>query len=190
MVLATRIDNLKNYWYLATNFRNGYELIQSYRSGPPCEKAVRWDGSRLVHPANRDGFVGTILELWKDRCYTRNNFYQPQDGDNIVDAGAHVGLFSISMALENPRCNILALEPFHENYSCLTRNLAELKITSVLALPYAIGGEQSTAFMKPVGDRSIDHLMQRMPGRETRRVEVISLPGILDRIDGDRVAML
>ena len=165
-------------------------MIQSFRSGPPCAKAVRWNGSQLVHPADRDGLVGTILELWKDRCYTRQDFYQPRDGDFIVDAGAHVGLFSISMALENPRCRILALEPFHENFACLKRNLQELGITNVNPLQCAVGGEQRTAFMKPVGDRSIDHLLQTMPDSESSPVDVISLPGILNRLDTHRVAML
>lgn len=190
MVTATRIDNLKNYWYLATHFRNGYQLIRSFRNGPPCGKAVRWNGSQLVHPENRDGFVGTILELWKDRCYTREDFYQPRDGDWIVDAGAHVGLFSIAMALENPRCQILALEPFQENYACLQRNLQALGIDNVSPLHCAVGGEQRTAFMKSVGDRSIDHLLQSTPDSETRSVAVLSLAGILDRLGTDRVAML
>jgi FkbM family methyltransferase len=190
MVAAARIENLKSYLYLATHFRNGVDLIRAYRNGPPCGSAVRWNGDRIIHPQNRDGLVGTILELWKDRCYTRDGFYRPQDGDYVVDAGAHVGLFSLSMALENPNCHVLALEPFQENYVCLRENLRVSKVTNVEALPMALGGGQWTAFMKPVGSRSIDHLLQSLPDDQSRPVQVVSLSGVLEHLGIDRVAML
>ena len=99
MLWNRRMAHLKTYFYLATNFRNGLDLIRSFRNGPNCHVAILRDGTRLVHPRDREGFVGTMLELWQDRCYTRDGFYHPCAGDQIVDVGAHVGLFSLSMAL-------------------------------------------------------------------------------------------
>ena len=190
MVAARRLDNLKNYLFLASKFRNSYELIRAFRSGPPCDTAVMWNGNRVFHPKDRAGFVGTILELWKDHCYTREDFYHPQAGDQVVDAGAHVGLFSLSMAFENPECRVLALEPFEENYECLVENLHQAGVTNVIALRCALGGSQEQAFMQSVGTRSIDHLLQDEPTEDGQAVPVISLGGILAKLGVERVAML
>lgn len=200
MVMATRVENLKNYFYLASTFRNGFELIRAYRNGPPCGAAVMWNGDRIVHPKGRSGFVGTILELWKDQCYTRERFYEPKSGDYVVDAGAHVGLFSLSMAFANSDCHVLALEPFDENYQCLRENIRVANVSNVTALPVALGGIEGTAFMKAVGERSIDHFLQSRPddvrddvSEDTvngKPVRVISLVGVLNHLRTDRVAML
>ena len=93
-----QLANALDYLYLMSTFRNGLSLVRAARGGPLCQEAVLWNGQRVSHPAGRDGFVGTILELWKEQCYTRDGFYEPAEGDQIIDAGAHVGLFSIWLA--------------------------------------------------------------------------------------------
>ncbi|MDG1872965.1 MAG: FkbM family methyltransferase [Mariniblastus sp.] len=185
-----RAENLKNYLYLATCFRNSLPLIWAFRNGSSCTTAVLWNGTRLVHPEGRGGLVGTILEVWRERCYTRNGFYIPQDGDQIVDAGAHVGLFSLFMASQNPNCKILSLEPFPENYHCLEKNILSSKATNITALPYALGAESQVAFIKPVGERSIDHLLQTSSDPDSREVQVVSLSDVLSQLQTDNVAML
>ena len=80
-----RFENLKKYLYLTATFRNSVELIRAFRNTSGCHTAVLWNGIRIVHPADRDGLVGTILELWKDRCYTPRGFYTPRSGDQIVE---------------------------------------------------------------------------------------------------------
>jgi FkbM family methyltransferase len=185
-----RAENLKNYLYLATYFRNSLPLIRAFRNGSCCTTAVLWNGTRLVHPEGRGGLVGTILEVWRERCYTRDGFYVPKDGDQIVDAGAHVGLFSLFMALKNPKCNILSLEPFPENYECLQKNIISAKASNVTALPYALGAKSQLAFIKPVGARSIDHLLQTSSEPDSSAVQVINLSDVLSQLQSDNVAML
>ena len=190
MIMNRRVENLLNYLYLARTFRNSGQLIRAYRSGPPCETAVMWNGTQLRHPAGRGGLVGTILELWKDQCYTPRGFYTPQPGDWIVDAGAHVGLFSLFMARQQPACHILALEPFAENYACLLRNVEAARATQVTPLPLALGGRCGHATMQPVGERSIDHLLQSESTAEGQQVEVASLDDIRERIPSGKIAFL
>ena len=61
-MMTRRLENLRNYCYLAARFRNSPQLIRAYRDGPPCETAVLWNGTQLTHPPGRGGLVGTILD--------------------------------------------------------------------------------------------------------------------------------
>ena len=83
------VANLRRYAYLLRTFRNGVQLSRCDRSGMPCGLAVTWGGRRIVHPANRGGLVGTLLEVWYEDCYL-GDFYQPRPGDVVIDAGGHV----------------------------------------------------------------------------------------------------
>lgn len=187
---AQRMDNLKCYLYLLSSFRNSPNMIRAFRGGTICSNAVLWNGVRLVHPADRRGMVGTILEVWREKCYTKNGFYTPQAGDQIVDAGAHVGLFSLAMAFANPQCHILALEPFPENYACLQQNILSAQAENIQSLPYAVGANETLAYIEPVGERSIDHLLRSSNSPERQPVHVVGLAEILNHLNTDHVAML
>jgi FkbM family methyltransferase len=150
---------------------------------------VTWGGTRIVHPAGRVGLVGTLLEVWRDRCYT-GTFYSPADGDVVVDAGAHVGLFSILAARTNPRCRVVALEPFAENHECLAANLGAAGATNVTPLRMALG-KAGIGRMEAVGVRSIDHLLA--PGADPTSgdpVPIVPLDRLFDVAGSERIAML
>lgn len=181
--------NLARYLFLLRTFRNGPALIRAYRRGVPVGQAVLWNGARLVHPPDRVGLVGTLLEVWWDRVYTKG-FYRPLDGDVVVDAGAHVGLFSLLVARENPRCRVVALEPFAENYACLEANVHALGARNVVVHRKALGGGPGVAAMRAVGTRSIDHVMEPASGDAGDRVEVVGLEGVLALAGASVVALL
>ncbi len=179
--------NLARYLYLMRTFRNGAALVRAYRRGLPIGEAVLWSGARLVHPPDRGGFVGTILEVWRDRVYTEG-FYEPQVGDVVVDAGAHVGLFSLLMARANPGCRVVALEPFGENHACLEANVRSLGARNITVHRKALGGRSGLAAMQAVSTRSIDHVMASAGAGDP--VEVVDLEGVLALAGAARVALL
>ncbi len=181
--------NLGRYLFLLRTFRNGPALIRAYRRGLPAGEAVLWSGARLLHPPDRGGFVGTILEVWRDRVYTAG-FYEPLDGDVVVDAGAHVGLFSLMVARANPRCRVVALEPFAENHACLEANVRTLGARNVEVLRKAVGKGPGVAAMRAVGTRSIDHVMAPAVRGRGDEVEVVGLEGILALAGVSKVALL
>lgn len=184
-----RFDNLARYAWLVRTFRNGVDLVRAFRAGRPAGEAVLWDGTRLMHPPTRGGFVGTLIEVWRDACYT-GAFYRPMDGDVIVDAGAHVGLFSILVARANPRCRVVALEPFSENHECLVLNLRAAGASNVTPLRMALGAE-GFGSMLAVGDRSIDHMLSRSPDpTSSDPIPVVPLDRLFDLAGTDRLAML
>lgn len=57
----------------------------------------------------------------------------------MIDIGAGLGDFAISVALHHPNRQIYAFEPFSESFRLLEDNMALNQITNVRALPYAVG---------------------------------------------------
>lgn len=61
------------------------------------------------------------------------------EGDCIIDAGAHIRYFSIHASKKvGPEGIIYAFEPCPETYSILVENLIENKCDNVLTIPYAL----------------------------------------------------
>ncbi len=183
------VSNLRRYAYLLRTFRNGVQLIRAYRSGSPCGLAVTWGGRRIVHPANRGGLVGTLLEVWYEDCYL-GDFYQPRPGDVVIDAGGHVGSFSLRVALRQPACRVITLEPFGENHACLLRNLTEFGARNVTPHQMALGGHAGLGRVRAVTNRSIDHLLEDAADGAPDAVPVVTLDGLFGLAGADRIAML
>ena len=95
--------NLSSYGFLLLRFRNWLAAVQNLRhgayqkKGPVLEELHLRNGQRVVHP-HRGGLVPTMLEIWHENTYRIGEFYAPQPGDVVVDIGAHVGLFSLSLS--------------------------------------------------------------------------------------------
>lgn len=183
------------YLQLLKTFRNGWRMIPAFRVGAPFAKAVFWDGTTLVHPPGRAGLIETIIEVWMMSGYTKEDwetpFYTPGDGDVILDVGANVGLFSVWLARRNPRCRIVALEPFEENFRYLQANIRSTRSEAVEAHQLALGASYAKGKMIAVGDRSLDHLLSLdAAGHGDQAVSVVPLGGLLQLAKADRVAFL
>ena len=167
------------------HFRNGRTLVRRMRARQPCDELVLWDGTRIAHPTGRDGLLEAVQETWIERIYT-DRFYRPADGEVIVDGGANIGLFAINIARQNPRCRVVALEPFAENFKFLQANVVRACPNNVTCYEMALGAGFGRGQMQAVGTRSLDHVL-RVYGGETTGGEtnpndtpVIPLSGIFD----------
>jgi FkbM family methyltransferase len=132
--------------------------------------------------------VWVVKEVCLDRDYERGGL-RPQDGWTIIDVGAGIGDFSISLAARLPRSRVIALEPFPPSFQALTENIALNRLENVAAFPYALGaasgpqrlragaaepGQSSTA---RVG-RGVAERQEEVPGR--------SLAALLDELRIER----
>ncbi len=71
--------------------------------------------------------IGSVDERVLDDQYHAPRFfsggYQAKDTDTIVDAGAHIGVFTALAARQVPRGAVYALEPAQENFDILQANI-------------------------------------------------------------------
>ncbi len=182
----SKLANLRRYLWLLGKFDNGSSLVRNLRSGgllsdgPPLAEAVFKDGTRVLHPKNRSGLIGTLLEIWYENVYRIGEFYSPRKGDVIVDVGAHVGLFSIFLARMQAGCRIVSIEASTENFECLQQNTRS--IANITAHNLALGSEPG--WIKTTSDtgRSIDTRIVRLDHEEpgsTRILPVNELAGVV-----------
>ena len=79
-------------------------------------------------------------ELQKDDYCVRDMHFD--DGDVVIDIGAHIGLFSMYLAKRWPTLKVLAFEPFPCNYRNCAENLRINGVDNVILSPEAIVHEK------------------------------------------------
>ena len=191
-------STLNTYWYLLRRFRNGFSLIQNLRHGgyescgPISERLIFRDGRTIVHPANRGGLVPVMLEMWRENVYRLGEFYQPQPGDVVIDIGAHIGLFTLQVLWEEPRCRVLALEPCAENFACLKQNLALAGAEAQVEIhQVGIGGAFGRIKMLEIPtNRSVDARMTPALDTEPGAVGVVPLRHLFEMAKTNEIALL
>ncbi len=63
----------------------------------------------------------------------------------IIDAGAHIGMFSLYVKSINPSARIYAIEPLEKNVACVKKNLSLNKIKGVTIIKYALSDKRGEA---------------------------------------------
>ena len=85
-----------------------------------------------VYQINRNETTFLHQEIFEDDAYARHVDIKP--GDTILDVGANIGMFTLSIALRYPGSQVLAFEPIPDIYEALEANaslyghLANIKV--------------------------------------------------------------
>jgi FkbM family methyltransferase len=88
-------------------------------------KKIRCPNGLRVWSARTSGDINLIFrEIFEDRCYERHGV-TVGDGDVVLDLGANVGLFALSLMERFYGLTIVCLEPAPVTRACLERNVAE-----------------------------------------------------------------
>ncbi len=124
-----------------SGFANPLAIAIAVFRGKPFIARLR-TGDRFAARTAMDAWV--IKETCLDRDYERAGF-AIRDGWTVVDIGAGLGDFAISVARRFPNGRVLAFEPFGESYALLQRNIALNGVTNVVAHRIAIGGVSGVA---------------------------------------------
>jgi FkbM family methyltransferase len=180
--------------WLLTNFRNGWHMVRYLRDFPSICQAQLLNGKSIIHP-DKGGLVEAILEIWFEKSYFPNNFYNPRFNDVIVDAGANIGLFTIQAAQINPNAKIAAFEPFLENFECLSRNISNFDLKNVTLHTHAISSHYEQSLIVETGERSLDHQLIKQSEKPSDMsnctpVSLIPLEGIFDIIKANKISLL
>ncbi|PGH08702.1 hypothetical protein AJ80_07823 [Polytolypa hystricis UAMH7299] len=83
-------------------------------------------------------------EIFENHCYGGPELHLSSEAPFIIDAGAHIGLFSLYMKQEYPLAKIIAFEPAPETSDALHKNLDLHNVSGVVTYPYGLGSKAST----------------------------------------------
>jgi FkbM family methyltransferase len=136
---------------------------------PTLLRGVRnWPGilAALLGPRRRAPFVvrlrdgrlfkvTTALDVWivKEVCLDRDYEHggvTVQPGWTVVDIGAGLGAFCISVARAQPGCRVYAFEPFAESFALLQENVRLNGLRNLTLFPCAVGAHSEGAVLHAV----------------------------------------
>lgn len=138
--------------------------------------------------------VRSLMDLWiiKETCLDRD--YESfgvhlEDGWNVIDIGAGLGDFAISVGRRFPGSRIVAFEPFAESFGLLQENMGLNRIKNVTAVPAAVAAERGQLQLAQTG-AAVQHTTQAASSRSTTPVPAEGLAESLIKFGFDRVDFL
>jgi len=112
------------------------------------------NGSRFKVRSAMDVWI--IKETYLDRDYERNST-QIEDNWIVMDIGAGLGDFTISVAREHPTTQVFAYEPFMDSFNLLQENIALNQVANVQVFPYAVGARSGMMSLDTTTGVAVQH---------------------------------
>lgn len=116
------------------------------------------NGSRFYVRTGMDVWI--IKETCLDRAYERHSV-PIEDGWIIIDIGAGLGDFAITVAREHPDNVVYAYEPFPESFALLQENIRLNGVTNVRPFPYAVGKQSGMMYLDTATGIAVQHSTAR-----------------------------
>lgn len=118
--------------------------------------------------------LAILHEIYVEEVYRAFLDYEPKAGWVVVDAGAHVGLYTL-YAVDRRSKLIIALEPDSRNYRRLITTLRVNKVRNVVALPYALAGKDGYLNFLQSIDTGKSHIVVRAREDKTIKIRGVNL---------------
>lgn len=129
-----------------------HAMIVQRKAGSPW--SVRMPGGpKLLAPDLADA-LGHIEVIWRTGIYDK---YVPREGDIVIDAGAHIGIYTIRASrLVGKTGTVVAIEPHPANYEYLEKNLGLNSCRNVIPVRAALASRcgETALFL---GTSSVEH---------------------------------
>jgi len=122
--------------------------------------------------------VRNVMDVWiiKETCLDRDyesHAIPIQEGWIVIDIGAGLGDFAVSVAYEHPGCHVYAYEPFPESFRLLEENIILNGTRNVTPFPVAVG-----ATSEPMTLFTIGTAVQHSTTSASRHVHSITVKGL------------
>lgn len=173
-LVKSRLLTLAFYYFL-------YGIVVRIKPMPDGNCLVASLGTEMIIP--RDN-MPTFIEIFRDCVYEQ--FSSPEEGNIVIDVGAHVGMFTVKAAkLVGDSGLVVAIEPEPRTLALLQRNIESHGLTNVKVISKAIYNEKMTVRLY-LQDLSGHHSLCRRSG-DYIEVEADSLDNIISKLGLDRV---
>lgn len=126
--------------------------------------------------------IDPIDKIWERREYEA--FGGPQPGDVVIDAGAHIGFFTMRASrIVGPNGLVIAIEPHPDSFELLWTNIKFNSLNNVLPIRAALGDEEGFAQLS-LGEkgRTLAHSMEMVRSRRHLRVPLITLDQLIEKL--------
>ena len=149
------------------------------------------DGKLLVSTW-QDGYYirGIIKEIYCLRPYDGcDGSFEPQRGFVVVDAGAHMGVYTLRAATKvGVEGRVIAIEPEDLNYELLSLNIRVNKLKNVIPIKLALSDFEGKSTLY-LSDVTGGHSLVKGTRRQTD-VSVATIDGLLSKLGVDTVDLM
>ncbi|WP_322813955.1 FkbM family methyltransferase [Chloroflexus sp.] len=165
----------RRLWYY---LRSTFTILQKIVNWYVCFGLLFRQGETVIKLKNGCQFrVRSLMDVWiiKETCLDRDyeTYGTPiQDGWTVVDIGAGLGDFAVSVAYDHPTYRVFAYEPFPDSFRLLKENLALNAIQNVQVFPFAVGASSEEMVLFATGAA-----VQYSTTSATQAVDSIVVPG-------------
>jgi FkbM family methyltransferase len=143
-----------------------------------------WNGMVIEsRPYAIDG--SALNEVWFDRCYDPNEFgiqFNWKNAKYIIDAGGHIGTFTLFAAANAPQAQIVTLEPEPSNFIMVTTNVTRNNLLNRVSIHnMGVGnGEKITLYTFP-NDRGGNSVYRNKEGGVPVTIDTVSLAELFEK---------
>jgi FkbM family methyltransferase len=134
--------------------------------------------------------VGFVWEIFELECYTAAPGMEIHEDDVVVDAGAHVGTFSIFAAVAAPNGRVIAVEPCHAHFLRLLSNVQVNRLSNVIPVNAALASWDGAATLWKAPSGSGSNSLVRVGSETGEPVQVVSLHTLISRFNLETVGFL
>ncbi|MBI3895980.1 MAG: FkbM family methyltransferase [Acidobacteria bacterium] len=103
------------------------------------------NGLTIEGPSEEPLFI-IFKEVWINHCYVDKGF-DVSRAKVVVDIGAHVGMFALWVAANNPNARVICLEPTQQTCEFLQSNIVANRFSNIVFLQAACGGKHGEAIL-------------------------------------------
>lgn len=123
-----------------------------------------------------------------------DHYYTPNKGDTVIDAGAHVGFYTLKAAKKvGPNGLVIAIEPERKNYSILNFNIRVNKLHNVIPIRAALSDHDGESLLY-LAERSCSHSLisptNLVPGIKSTKVNIVTIDSIIRKLAIPKVDLL
>lgn len=171
-------------------YRSYQDQVEVLEQDPelPLERVRTVKGDMWIRYTRAGRGIGYILAEhdWLERLAPNKVV---QEGDVVVDVGAHVGLFT-RKALDRGAARVIAIEPDPNSLECLRRNFAEEIEDGRVTLVAAGAWNETGTMTLSLGDSPGWNSLVEEMSDESVEVPVRTIDAILEELDVDRVSFI
>lgn len=120
-------------------------------------------------------------EVFRDRDYAILDDIITKAPNDILDLGAHIGLFSLYAATLNPQIQIHSFEPDTRNYQKLKDHLKENKIRTVLTKNLALSDQIGDCDFY-LSEDSHNHSLLPIANAPSQKIHTTTIAAVLEKL--------
>jgi len=136
-------------------------MYPALRRLPQGSQHIKFENGVSFSTPKDEPLLHLLTEVWEEQRYISPGWPQTLPPGDIVDIGAHMGIFTLWAATRWPGRKVVAIEPNPLSFEYLIRNITESRVEKVVPVNSACGEYHSKAILYQRGYHAMNTLFEK-----------------------------